>query len=275
MRDRLSPKIRNFLLAAKSYKLDWAWADTCCIDRTSSAELSEAVNSMFLYYSSSEVCIAYLNDVCPTVTQGDMPEDFGRSMWHKRGWTLLELVAPKVVAFMAKDWTHIGTKYQLADAMEKAVEGCPPASVLRFEKEIRDMSVAQRMSWAAGRKTTRVEDEAYCLFGLFDVNMPTLYGEGRNAFYRLQEEIMRTSTDTSLFAWHLDIRQLRRLSLTQLEEEVTRLDEHYERRHRDNFDDFGCLFASSPSDFGSSRITPAKPWESDPSVVYSVSGHVV
>ena len=200
-RELLSPKIRSFLEQAEARGFAWAWADTCCIDKTSSAELTEAINSMFRYYSLSSLCYVYLEDVFPndSAMTTDESSEFCRSRWHKRGWTLQELLAPKSILFVASDWTILGNKYELAPALEQATG--IPAAVLRFEKDITEMCVAARMSWAALRETTRVEDEAYCLFGLFGINMPTLYGEGRNAFYRLQEEILRTSTDTSLFAW--------------------------------------------------------------------------
>ena len=250
-RDRLSPKIRSFLLKAEEHGFDWAWADTCCIDKTSSAELTEAINSMFQYYSHSEVCYAYLSDVRPAPTPGAMPRRFGSSSWHSRGWTLQELIAPKVVIFMANDWTRIGTKYELAEKMAKSIQGCPPASVLRFEKEITDMSVAQRMAWAALRRTTRVEDEAYCLFGIFGINIPTLYGEGKNAFYRLQEEIMRTSTDTSIIAWcssGSDFGDISTFSSLRTIKDTIRSNE-YEPR----YDNSEYLFTPSPSRFLRSR----------------------
>ncbi|KAH9924684.1 HET-domain-containing protein [Epithele typhae] len=193
-RDLVSSKIRAFLVFAEKDGYAWAWADTCCIDKTSSAELSEAINSMFRYYSLSHTCYVYLSD------HGESRRNsLHRSQWHGRGWTLQELVAPKEVVFLSRSWIPLGTKLDLAMMLEEATG--IPAPVLRFERSITDMSVAARMSWASKRKTTRVEDEAYCLFGLFGINMPTLYGEGSRAFYRLQEEIMKTSVDTSLFAW--------------------------------------------------------------------------
>ena len=199
-RDLLSKKIQNFLIQAEKQGFEWAWADTCCIDKTSSAELTEAINSMFRYYALSAVCYVYLADVSPS--SGAQSFDFGNSQWLTRGWTLQELLAPKTVLFMSSNWTQLrnrfGNKYALANDLER-ITGIP-ASVLRFEKDVTEVSVAARMSWAANRYTTRIEDEAYCLFGLFGITMPTLYGEGRNAFYRLQEEIMRTSNDLSLFA---------------------------------------------------------------------------
>ncbi|KAH9942136.1 uncharacterized protein BXZ73DRAFT_41071 [Epithele typhae] len=194
-RDLISPKVCAFLKLAQRDGYEWAWSDTCCIDKASSAELTEAINSMFRYYQLSDVCYVYLADVPP----GPFGKLFAQSRWHTRGWTLQELIAPKTVLFMAADWTLIGSKYELADELERVAK--VPVEVLRFDKDVAEVSVAARMSWAARRKTTRVEDEAYCLFGLFGINMPTLYGEGQNAFYRLQQEIMRTSIDTSLVAW--------------------------------------------------------------------------
>ena len=202
-RDCLSTKIRNFLHLAEEHGLDWAWADTCCIDKTNSAELIEAVNSMFEYYSHSYVCYVYLSDVPPFENRTFWEIQFRRSKWHSRGWTLQELIAPKTLIFMAKDWTRIGTKSELSSVLEQ-IENMPPTSILQFEKDFSEASVAQRMSWASRRRTTRVEDEAYCLMGLFGIHMPTLYGEGRNAFYRLQEAIMNTSSDISLLAWTVE-----------------------------------------------------------------------
>ncbi|KAI0779550.1 heterokaryon incompatibility protein-domain-containing protein [Fomes fomentarius] len=191
-RTYICEKIKRFCDLARGHGYALAWVDTCCIDKTSSAELSEAINSMYRYYSLAALCYAYLHDV---------PEEyaFEGSQWHWRGWTLQELVAPRVVVFLSASWTVLGTKADLAEQMERCTR--VPADVLRCEKLPAAVSIAQRMSWAAGRRTTRVEDEAYCLLGLFDINMPTLYGEGRKAFRRLQEEIMKTSSDTTLFAW--------------------------------------------------------------------------
>ena len=189
----ISRKTRKFLTQAEKDGYEWAWADTCCIDKTSSMELTEAINSMFHFYSLSDICYVYLADV-PDGTPADS-EDFRFNKWHKRGWTLQELLAPHNVVFMSRNWKPLGNKYALAEALHDATR--IPASVLRLEEDFTTMSIATRMSWAAMRKTTRIEDEAYCLLGIFGVNMPTIYGEGRNAFYRLQEEIVKSSTDST------------------------------------------------------------------------------
>ena len=120
-------------------------------------------------------------------------------------------------------------------------------NVLRFEKDITEISIAARMQWASRRSTTRIEDEAYCLFGIFGINMPTLYGEGRNAFYRLQEEILRTSSDTSLFSWgscdyFTEYEALERAVPTNLDS-VTQSQANRQASY---------LFAPSPSNFSES-----------------------
>ncbi|RDX48072.1 hypothetical protein OH76DRAFT_1440984 [Lentinus brumalis] len=194
-RDYASEKIKRFCQLAELHGHAWAWADVCCIDKSSSSELSEAINSMYRYYSLARVCYVYLHDV-PSRNYGTR---FKTSKWHLRGWTLQELIAPATILFLSMEWDLIGTKLDFA-RMLTDITGIPE-EVLTLGKDVGDISIAQRMSWAARRQTTRPEDEAYCLMGIFGISMPTLYGEGRSAFRRLQEEIMKKSVDTSLFAW--------------------------------------------------------------------------
>lgn len=182
------------------------WADTCCIDKTSSAELSEAINSMFTWYKRSQICFAFCEDVgqssihLPDMrdTGNASEKNFAASRWFTRGWTLQELIAPKEVMFYNKYWVKIGEKSKNSELIGEItgidtfiLEGGP----------LPEVSVGRRMSWAVGRQTTREEDIAYSLMGLFDINMPLLYGEGPKAFIRLQEEILRKSDDHTLFAW--------------------------------------------------------------------------
>ena len=190
-------KIKKCCDLAKSEGIPYAWVDTCCIDKGSSAELQEAINSMFRWYKSAVVCYAYLSDVAPNQSGGYV---IGNSQWFKRGWTLQELLAPKEVVFYSCNWSIIGTRKSRAWEITP-VTGIPRAIL---EKEfIADGRVlaAEIMSWAKGRQTTRVEDKAYSLLGLFDVSIPMLYGEGERAFDRLQEAILKYSEDQSLFAW--------------------------------------------------------------------------
>ncbi|KAI0738151.1 heterokaryon incompatibility protein-domain-containing protein [Daedaleopsis nitida] len=204
--DLLSVKIRRFCELAEDHGYRWGWVDTCCIDKSSSEELSEAINAMSRYYSQCLVCYAHLaNSHDLSVSDLDHPNpkiadsDFLHDPWYERGWTLQELIMPRVVIFLSNHWRYLGSKSDLADTVA-SITGIP-LTVIRSEVHYTDISVAERMSWAAKRQTSRVEDEAYCLMGIFDVNMPTLYGEGRKAFQRLQEEILRKTPDTTLFAW--------------------------------------------------------------------------
>ncbi|KAH8800819.1 heterokaryon incompatibility protein-domain-containing protein [Xylogone sp. PMI_703] len=191
-------KIRGCCRLAKSEGFQYAWIDTCCIDKSSSAELSEAINSMFTWYHDAAVCYVYLNDVDASEDPTALESSFSRSRWFTRGWTLQELLAPGEVVFFGSDWVEIGTKKSLCAEVSR-ITGIS-RKVLE-ERSWATNSVAEKMSWASGRRTTRLEDEAYCLIGLFNVNMPLLYGEGREAFLRLQQEIIKKSDDQTIFAW--------------------------------------------------------------------------
>ncbi|KAI5997228.1 heterokaryon incompatibility protein-domain-containing protein [Pisolithus orientalis] len=176
----------------------WLWIDTCCIDKRSSSELSEAINSMYRWYQNSQVCYAYLSDVDePTFPTKPNYSKFSNSNgwpeWFIRGWTLQELIAPREVKFLNGVWAPIGNKGDLADTLQEVTR--IPLKVLTNGLTSVRPSIAQVMSWAADRKTTRVEDRAYSLLGLFGVNMPMLYGEREKAFQRLQLEIIRQSSD--------------------------------------------------------------------------------
>lgn len=188
-------KIARCCALAASQSYQWVWIDTCCIDKTSSAELSEAINSMYRWYKNSEICYGYLEDV----SIDDM-DTFGSSRWFTRGWTLQELLAPANVHFYDKRWTKLGSKQSLREAVAAAT-GVPIECLFHSENVFLGTSVAARMSWASKRQTSRVEDTAYCLMGLFDVNIPLLYGEGLKAFMRLQHEIVKNIDDESIFAW--------------------------------------------------------------------------
>lgn len=188
--------------------LDWVWVDTCCIDKRSSAELSEAINSMFQWYKNAVVCYVYLNDV-DYGEEDEVHQALRKSQWFTRGWTLQELVAPRRLCFVDARWTGVlGDEDSLAEVLVEITGiGRETAGQSDFESRSRlgSFSVAQRMSWASGRVCQRAEDQAYCLMGLFEVNMPLLYGEGgHRAFQRLQQEILRSTDDESLFAWFDD-----------------------------------------------------------------------
>ena len=195
---------------------------------------------MFRYYSLARICYGYLRDV-PTY-EPDYNSDtlmdgqhqrFRESRWFQRGWTLQELIAPRSFLFVSQNWQSLGSRADFAVLLER--ETHIPAPVLRLEASHRQYSIAERMSWYGDRKTPRLEDEAYCLFGLFDIYMPTLYGEVKHAFRRLQEEIVKSSADTTCFIW-----------------------DNIQYNYPDNVH----LFAASPSSFShqSQAITHMSPW---------------
>ncbi|CAJ2509418.1 Uu.00g144440.m01.CDS01 [Anthostomella pinea] len=202
-------------------------------DKTSSSELTESLNSIFQWYLRADVCYAILDDI-----HGE--GDLGSSKWFTRGWTLQELVTPQNVKFFNKDWEYINDRFsmvatlssitgideevlrhghnpipaQWADHVMKKDHvmeenwmtyictcGAQNHNQDMIRRVLNSVSTATIMSWASRRETTREEDLAYCLMGLFDVNMPLFYGEKEKAFYRLQEEIIRRSDDQSILAW--------------------------------------------------------------------------
>jgi hypothetical protein len=192
-------KIQGACQLAYKDGYEWIWIDSCCIDKSSSAELQEAINSMWGYYARSNICYVYLTDV-PDLEAG-WGAMFAESEWFTRGWTLQELIAPACVEFYAKDWVPIGTKFERYDEIAEITSIRP--DVLMRARHVGLFSTAERLSWAAHRNVTREEDKAYSLLGLFDVNMPLLYGEGGGkAFARLQEAIYNATVDQSIFLFH-------------------------------------------------------------------------
>jgi hypothetical protein len=185
--------------------LAYAWVDTCCIDKTSSAELSEAINSMFRWYAEASVCYVYLSDLqlaygrSGAVDLDHLFSDLASCRWFTRGWTLQELIAPVDLRFYDQAWQGVGDKRGLLDRLSRITNISSP--VLSHDMPLSAIPAATKMLWAARRQTTKVEDMSYCLLGIFDVFMPLLYGEGSKAFIRLQEEIIKTRVDFSIFAW--------------------------------------------------------------------------
>ena len=236
-------------LAMTIYGMNYAWVDTCCIDKKSSAELSEAINSMYTLYQSSRICIVYLADVrCRWKDDSlDLASmNFEKSRWFTRGWTLQELLAPNTCELYDSEWSRLG------NARERAItEGIIKATNIKnlFLTDPKHCGIATKMSWAAHRKTTRIEDIAYCLLGLFDVAMPLLYGEGMKAFRRLQEEIIRKENDESIFAWAS------------------------EREKFDNTTSYGGILAPSPAAFAySGDIVPCLPPRETP-LPYTITNY--
>lgn len=166
---QLSEKIAMACKVAREAGYKLLWIDTCCIDKSSSAELAEAINSMYKWYRLSNVCYAFLANVPDDEDPAGNQSQFRQSRWHGRGWTLQELIAPERVLFLTKTWTFLGMKRGLATTI-KNISGID-FDIVVGRAPISSVSVARRMLWAAERKTTRVEDRAYSLLGLFGIHM--------------------------------------------------------------------------------------------------------
>lgn len=215
-------KLRNAGRIASSLGADWIWIDTVCINKSSSAELTEAINSSFRWFRDSMACVVYLRDLTsePTANELDLNklaldrlalyklnlETSLRSCgWMRRSWTLQELIAPASVRFYDSKWKFVGTKKSLSCVLSRITQ--IDERVLQNEECLPEYSVGVRMSWASNRVAFRVEDIAYSLIGIFDVSMPIIYGEGERSFLRLQEEILKVTDDATLFAWQANSSQ--------------------------------------------------------------------
>ena len=189
-------KIRFCAKQAANDGLQFFWVDTCCIDKSSSAELQEAIYSMFAWYKNAAKCYVYLSDVSARkrkasdlFTEYTWESAFRSSRWFTRGWTLQELLAPGLysVVFFSQEGDRLGNKRTLERQINE-ITGIP-VRALRGTP-LSQFDVDARFLWAKNRQTTHEEDNAYSLFGIFDIQMPLLYGEGRDkALRRLRDEI--------------------------------------------------------------------------------------
>ncbi|EJP69834.1 Heterokaryon incompatibility [Beauveria bassiana ARSEF 2860] len=194
-------KIRFCAKQAFADGLRYCWVDTCCIDKSNSTELAEAINSMFLWYQHASRCYVYLADVSIPALRPNhiynakfLEDSLRLSRWFTRGWTLQELVAPISVEFFSKESQRLGSKLELEHCVAK-ITGIPFMALRNLP--LSEFTIDERMQWAQSRVTTRPEDAAYSLMGIFDVYMALLYGEGRdNAFKRLREEIEKAHKGT-------------------------------------------------------------------------------
>jgi hypothetical protein len=189
-------KIRFCSGRAVADKLKYFWVDTCCIDKSTSHELSTAINSMFRWYQRASKCYVYLSDVVVPEEVADAEafritwaEAFRRSRWFTRGWTLQELLAPPSVELFSKNGKRLGSRISL----EREIHDITNIATGALQgQSLAEFSVEERMSWAAQRTTTLKEDRVYCLLGIFGVFLSLIYGEGEAyATLRLREEIER------------------------------------------------------------------------------------
>jgi hypothetical protein len=182
------PGFQKLLFCSKQAKhdgLQYFWIDTCSIDQTNHVELSEAINSMYRWYQKAAKCYVYLSDVSIYTQDAkshlEWESAFHTSRWFTRGWTLQELLAPKIVEFFSQDGIRLGDKRSLESQIAKIT--------LRGDG-LAKYNIEDRFAWARERQTTKNEDQAYCLLGIFGIFLPLIYGEGQaSAMRRLRKEI--------------------------------------------------------------------------------------
>jgi len=189
-------KLRFCAERVRSDGIEYFWVDTCCINKANHSELSEAIVSMFRWYHDAAKCYVYLSDVSTRTldheggTRHMWEPSFRTSRWFTRGWTLQELLAPKVVEFFSREKELLGDRKVLAQLIHN-ITSIPVTALCGTP--LSEFLIKERMRWAEGRNTKKKEDKAYCLLGIFDVFMPVMYGEGERVFRRLQKEIEEQS----------------------------------------------------------------------------------
>jgi hypothetical protein len=223
-------KIKAYCDRAARDGWEWAWMDTCCIDKSNPADTQEAINAMFRWYQNAGVCYAYLDDVdadgCVDghqMSHADETTDMDnvvnhssalhqsisplliKAKWFTRGWTLQELLAPHYLIFLDREWRRIGTRESWAPEIKEASRIEAKHLTSFNPTDFMSSSIAMRLSWASRRQTTVEEDETYSLLGLFGISLPLIYGEGRwRAFNRLQRELIMTYSEDSIFSWTIE-----------------------------------------------------------------------
>ncbi|KAG6332358.1 hypothetical protein ID866_6730 [Astraeus odoratus] len=196
-------KLIMFCCTASHHGYSWTWSDTCCIDKTNSVELQEAIGSMFSWYQQSALTIVYLADIsaCSSL------QALSSSVWFRRGWTLQELLASQKILFYAQDWSPCMNStaqnhkqdVHFLNALNQAT-GIPCQYLSKFHPNMDNARL--KLQWATTRQTTRPEDIAYSLFGMFNLHLPVLYGEGKEkSLIRLLHEVLSHTCDISILHW--------------------------------------------------------------------------
>ncbi|KAN0101156.1 hypothetical protein V8E55_001140, partial [Tylopilus felleus] len=196
-------KLKMFCKKVQEAGIQWAWSDTCCINKDDHFVLQEALVAMFKWYRGAVMVFVFLRGVRLSGKLGDLV----KSLWNTRAWTLQEYVAAKVIRFYTEDWIpylNLDTfNHKLSPEIISEMEQATGASTQQLAT-IRPglSSIREKLRLASTRQTTLVEDAAYSLLGIFSVSgISAIYGEGENALGRLLSHILAVSGDTSILAW--------------------------------------------------------------------------
>ncbi|KAF8546777.1 hypothetical protein OG21DRAFT_1039759 [Imleria badia] len=195
-------KLQMFCKTVRDAGLHWAWSDTCCINKADPSVLQEALVSMFQWYQASAMTLILLCDVSSPSLRGDLMG----SIWNTRTWTFQEYHASKMVRFYNKDWTlyrnidipNHKESPEIISEMEVAT-GVSARALMALRPGLED--IREKLRLASTRQTTRIEDAAYSLLGIFSLSLPAVYGEGDKALGRLLSQLLTSSGDTSILAW--------------------------------------------------------------------------
>jgi len=195
-------KLQTFCKIVQGAGFNWAWSDTCCIDKSDHFVLQEALVAMFKWYLRSAMMIVFLRGVRPS-HHGAL----AKSIWNTRAWTLQEYVAAKVIHFYTENWTlyldlelpNHKESPEIISEMEKAT-GVSAQQLMALRPGL--TGIREKLRLASTRDTTLVEDAAYSLLGIFSITgIPAIYGEGEGALGRLLAHVLAGSGDASILAW--------------------------------------------------------------------------
>ncbi|KAI9571630.1 hypothetical protein HD554DRAFT_1798183 [Boletus coccyginus] len=196
-------KLQNFCKLVHTLQFEWAWSDTCCVNQLDRGVQQESLVAMFRWYRGSSLTIVHLLGV---FSQSQKKGYLWKSIWNTRGWTYQEYVASKVVQFYTEDWKpYLGL--DIFNHKESPIILSEMEQAMNFAtQELATLQLGlnrarEKLYLASRRETTREEDMAYSLFGIFNVAIPVIYGEGNQAVGRLLEHILSRSVDVSLLAW--------------------------------------------------------------------------
>ncbi|KAI5983680.1 hypothetical protein EDC04DRAFT_2616091 [Pisolithus marmoratus] len=198
----LNDKLRNFCKETHRLGYNWAWSDTCCIDKATSSILNQSLTSMYKWYADSAATIVFLAGIAHPSKLGDL----ARSLWMTRAWTLQELLAPKVIVFYDSEWQpFLGDASVNHKESRKIIQELVDAvkishgTIVRFSPD--DLGVREKLRLASSRNATVEEDVAYALIGIFKSDIRPHYGEGADALGHLLEEIVARSGEVTVLAW--------------------------------------------------------------------------
>ena len=196
-------KVRRFCELVRSLDFQWAWSDTCCVNQLDKGVQQESLVAMFRWYRGSALTVVHLFGVW---SESQVTGCLWRSIWNTRGWTYQEYLASEVVKFYTEDWKpYLGL--DIFNHKESPIILSEMERAMNFAtKELATLQpgldmAREKLYLASMRQTTRDEDIAYCLFGIFNVALPIIYGEGNHAVGRLLEYVLTRSGNVTLLAW--------------------------------------------------------------------------